>query len=196
MTIGTIQIKYRKAIRKKIVELLKDKTDVGKKVFPNASVTKAQEELPLILIYPRTETAEEFAETPRELKRTITMAIEVVASGPEVDEEGNAPKDKKTLEDCLDDIAEQIECELAIDDTLGSACDKSILTSTEFEFDGNGASPVGSVRLSYDVTYFRRSPDDLKAQLDKLPDHTTAETEWNIGEDPDTREAKDTIDVT
>jgi len=197
MAVSVIPIKTRKAIRKKIVSILKGKTDVGDKVFPNASVPQGEQNLPVILVYPRTEPAELYAESPRELKREPLFSIEIVASGPEVDEDGNPPEDKKELEDILDDIAEQVEKAMSKDETFGGVCDDSILTSTDFEFDGGGGLPIGSARLQYTVTYYRRSPDTIEDQLGKLPDHTGADTEWHTGdEDPDTREAKDTIAVT
>jgi len=182
----------RKNIRKKVVEILKGQTAVGNKVFPNASTVIAEELLPVILIYPRSESASKYATAPRELERDLDLAIEIIAKGPETDEKGNPPEGKKSLEDILDDIAEQIECELSRDDTLQGTVDDSILTNIEFEFEGTGGLPIGSARLTYALTYFTMSPRSVDKQ-GGLADFKTAEVEHNIGDDPDTREAKDTI---
>lgn len=189
------QNKQRKIIRKKIVEILKNKTDAGPRVFPNASTPPWEEELPVILIFPKSEGVVKYAEAPRELERDLDLTIEILAKGPEVDEEGNPPEGKKSLEDILDDLAEQVECELSRDETLQSVADDSILTNTEFEFAGEGAVPIGSARLTYAVTYFTMSPRTLDKQ-GILPDFKKAQVDWHIGdEDDNTREAKDTVDI-
>ena len=188
----------RKNIRKKVVEILKGKTDVGNRVFPNASTVIDEALLPVILIYPRSESASKYATAPRELERDLDLAIEIIAKGPETDETGIAPEDqdpsKKSLEDILDDIAEQIECELSRDDTLQNTVDDSILTNIEFEFEGSGGLPIGSARLTYAVTYFTMSPRSVDKQ-GGLADFKTAEVEHNIGDDPNTREAKDSVAI-
>lgn len=190
-----LKIKKRKEIRKKIVELLKGKTDAGNRVFPNASVPQWEEELPVILIYPRSETAEEYAIAPRELERDISLAIEIVAKGPEVDEEGNEPEGATSLEDILDNIAEQVEAIMAADDTLGCTADNSILKNTEFEFEAAGGLPIGSCRLTYSVTYFRPSPD-LQPEL---PAFKNVDADWRVGHNnsaPDSiNEANDLVDI-
>lgn len=185
--------KLRKAIRKKVAEILKGTTDAGDKVFPNASVPAWEEELPAILIYPRSEPAGEYATAPRELERDLDLTIEIVAKGPEVNEEGDEP-DEKSLEDILDDIAEQVECEMSRDETLGGTCDDSILTNTEFEFEGAGGLPIGSARLTYSVTYYTHSPRSVDKQIE-INDLEGHDIEYNISEDSDTREAEDTLDV-
>lgn len=190
------QSKQRKIIRKKIVEILKNKiTGVGPRVFPNASIPPWDEELPVILIYPRSEGATKYAEAPRELARDLDLAIEIMAKGPEVDEDGNEPVGKKSLEDILDDLTEQVECEMSRDETLQGVADDSILTNTEFEFLGDGGSPIGSARLTYAVTYYTMSPRTIDKQ-GILHDFKKAQVDWHTGDvDDDTREAKDTVDI-
>ena len=186
--------KTRKEIRKKIAEILKDKTDAGSSVFPNASIPTWHEELPVILIYPKSEPIDKYAQAPRELERNLDLQIEIQATGPEVDEEGNEPINKKSLEDILDDIVEQIECEMAKDDTLQSTADDSILTNVEFDFDSAGSQPIGSARLTYNVTYYTMSPESVDKQV-VLDDFKKSEIEYNIGDDLATREAKDSVDL-
>lgn len=186
--------RLRKTIRKKVVELLKNNTDVGPRVFPNASVPTWEEELPVILIYPRAEPITEYGSAPREYQRGLDLAIEIIAKGPEVDEEGNPPINQKSLEDILDDIVEQVECVMEKDDTLGGVTDETILQNIEFEFEGAGGVPVGSARLTYEVTYYTMAPRSLDKQAG-VSDFKKIEAEWNIGEDPDTKEATDSLDI-
>ena len=188
--------KLRKLIRKKVTEILKNKTDAKDKVFPNASVPPWEEELPVILVYARSESISEYAHAPRELERDLDLAIEIIATGPEVNLELKTPEPgKKTLEDILDDIAEQVECAMSIDETLGGTADGSILQNTELEFDSAGGQPIGSARLTYSIAYFTMAPRSLDKQ-GVLPDFKTAETNWHVGdEDDDTREAKDSLDI-
>lgn len=191
--------KMRKLIRKKVVEILKGNTDVGDAIFPNASVPPWHTELPVILVYPRSEGAAEYGVAPRELERDLDLALEIIASGPEENSELETPGTDKSLEDTLDDIAEQIEAIISADDSLQGTADNTILTNTEFEFDAAGGSPIGSCRLTFAVTYYTMSPRDITQQSindsQGIEDYETNEVEWNIGDDEDTREATDTVDV-
>jgi len=185
--------KMRKLIRKKVAELLKNNTAAGKRVFPNASVPPNEKQLPVILIYPRSESAAKYAEAPRELERGLDLAIEIYAAGPEVDEDGNEPEDEDSLEDILDDLSEQVERIMHKDETLQGTADDSILTNTEMEFSGTGAQPIGSSRLTYSVTYYTHAPRSIEQQLDRIDNFEKANVDWNISDDDNTREAKDTI---
>lgn len=185
--------KKRKLVRKKVVELLKGKTDAGAAVFPNSSVPPWHEELPVILIYPRSESASEYATAPRELERDLDLAIEIVATGPEENDELNSPGANKSLEDILDDISEQIENILDVDDSLQGTADSSTLENTEFEYDSSGGQPIGSCRLTYGVTYYTMSPRNIDGQ-DANNDFTSSNVKYNISEiDENTREAEDTV---
>lgn len=184
--------KLRKTIRKKVVEILKGNTAVGDRVFPNASIPPWSDELPVILVYPRSESASEYADAPRELERELSLELELIAAGPEENEDAGSPENlEKSLEDILDDLAEEVEGLLAADETFGGVCDDSVLTNTEFEFDRSGAQPIGSARLTYLVTYYTMSPRTEPTQ----PDFETNKVDYNIGEDENTREATDTVDM-
>jgi len=196
MAVATITKKTRKLIRKKIVSILKNKTLAGARVFPNHSVPPAVEELPVILVYPRSEQNEKYAESPREYTRELDVSIEIIAAGPEVDEEGNEPAGKTSLEDLLDDIAEQVECEMAKDETLGCEADDSMIRNIEFQFEGSGGEPIGSCRMTYQVEYNVMSPESVEKQLGELDTFEGANTQYDLVEsEPNTIEAEDTIDV-
>ncbi len=187
--------RLRKAIRKAVVDILKGNTDAGDRVFPNASVPPWSNELPVILVYQRTEPAREISMSPKELQRSLDLAIEIVAKGPEENSDLATPEPGvKSLEDQLDDIAEQVECFMHADDTLQGTCDESVLTTTEFEFESVGEMPIGSARLTYEASYTTMVPRDTSKQ-DANADFATNDIDYNIGEDENTREANDTVDL-
>ena len=186
--------RLRKTIRNKVVEILKGNiTEIGDSVFPSASVPPWHTELPVILVYAQKETATEYAIAPKELERDLDIAIEIVATGPEVNIELVSPGANKTLEDTLDDIAEKVERLLNVDDSLQDTVSDSILTNTELEYDASGGSPIGSCRLTYSITYFTMSPRDTTGQPNTDKDFTSNKVEFNIGDDKNTRESEDTV---
>lgn len=184
----------RQEIRKKIRELLIGKTKAGDRVFTNQAAPTWVEDLPVILIYPRSESVELFNQAPRELKRDIQMVIEIVASGSE---EPNA-EDKDTVEDQLDEMSSLIECELARDETFEGLVDMSILTSTDFDFAGEGAKPIGSARLVYTVVYYENSPA-VGSKIAGVSPFTKIHADYKVGhnnEAPDDQiEANDDIAI-
>ena len=184
----------RQDIRKKIREILIGKTIAGTRVFTNQAAPTWVEDLPVILIYPRSESAELFNQAPRELKREIQMVIEIVASGSE---EPNA-EDKDTVEDILDEMSTLIECEMARDETLENLADMSILTSTDFDFAGEGAKPIGSARLVYNIVYYEASPA-VAGKVAGVSPFTKIHADYKVGhhnESPDAQiEADDDIAI-
>lgn len=192
----------RKAIRKGMQKVLLDKTDAGGKIYTNLSSAIWDSDLPQVIIYPRSEEVTELNVAPREYKRTLQMAVEVVASGPE----GSHPDDGKPVEDVLDDIADQVERELNRDERLGiftytdgdgnekseALVDELILSSVEFEFD-EGKDSIGSARLVYSATYYEFRPQSLVEQ-GITNDFTGADTTWNVDK-REGDEASDTVNV-
>jgi hypothetical protein len=186
----------RKSIREAIKKALRDKTLASERVFTNSATVAWQGELPVILIYPKSEAAEEYAVAPRELRRELQVTIECIASGPE---EPLVTEGKETVEDLLDTLAEQVECELSRDDTLGCTADDIILVGTEFEFDASGSQSIGSCRLTYQVTYHQKVPDTVDKQAG-IEDFKRSHSDWHVGhedEDPDlaNKEATDDVDI-
>lgn len=189
----------RKAIRKAIRNILLNKTEAKDRVFTNQSTPSWVEDLPVILIYSRSEDNEVFNESPREWKRTVNMAIECIAVAPESPNIGDSDESPaRLLDDLLDDIADKIELELSRDDTLNCTADDINLSSTEFDFEGDGQMPVGSVRLIYQVTYYTNVPANIDLQPE-VSDYEQAGVEWNVGHDnesPDENiEANDVVDI-
>lgn len=131
----------RTKIRQKIFERLIDKTGAAERVYQNRIRQLWPEELPAILIYTRSETARDFDSAPRSIERELQVAVEVVAAADE------------SLEDTLDEIAEQVENRLIGDDTLGGVCSDIILTGTEMSVAGEGETIFGSAILNFRVLY-------------------------------------------
>lgn len=187
--------RLRKNIRKAVVAMLKGNTDAGDRVFPNATVPPWEDELPVILVYQRSESASLLGLTPKELNRDLDLAIEIVAKGPEENVDLSTPETGvKTLEDILDDIAEQVECYLHADDTLQGTCDESVLSSSDFEFEMDGALPIGSARLTYTASYTTMVPRDTSKQ-DAANDLATNNIDYHISDEDNTVEANDTVDL-
>ena len=187
----------RMEIRKKLVEFLKGKTDAGNNVFPNLSTPFWSENLPAIAVYPRSESVEMFSVAPKEWTRTLEMAVEIVAKGPEVP----CPLTGGTqfLEDALDLIAAQVECELSRDDTVGCTADDINLISSEFQFEGDGEAPIGSARLVYNVIYHTMVPESQDKQSG-LSDFKKVAADWQVGHHDDAPdetdiEAQDEVDI-
>jgi hypothetical protein len=187
--------RLRKNIRKAIVSILKDKTSAENRVYSNPSIPPAEKELPIILVYSRTEPVEPLADAPRELIRRLGIIIEIIAKGSEDNLEVGTPENGvDPVDDILDDMAEQVEQAMSKDDTLLATCDDSILTNTEFEYESEGGLVIGALRLSYDVTYTTMSP---RSSLDQgIKDSFLTNTvDYNISEDENTREATDKVDL-
>jgi len=126
-------------------------------------------QLPAILIYTTREGLELFSVAPREYKRTLEVAIEVVASGD------------SEVDDTLDTITAQIEAALNINilpDPDAPECplnDDMVLTSIELMLKDEGQGIAGSARLLYDVIYYAQAPEAVALDnFDKLA------TEYNL----------------
>ncbi len=185
----------RKNIRNKVVEILKDKTAAGSRVFGNPSITAWESELPVIHVFPRNESVSKFNESPREWRRDLDLTIEILAKGPDTNLDLGTPESGVTsLADILDDLVEQVECEMSRDETLQCEVDDSFLQSVDFEFDASGAQPIGSARLNYSAVYMTMSPRDTGKQ-GVTDDFTKAVIDYNLSEDENTREAQDVLDI-
>jgi hypothetical protein len=169
----------RANVRRKLVELLKDKTDAADRVFQNRARQLWPEELPAILVYSRSETAREFDTAPRSIERELQIAVEIVAAA---DEE---------LDETLDALAEQVERRLMGDDTLGNLCSDIILTGTEMSISGEGETLFGSAILNFRVLYHT----EIYVQDAEITDLERIDVEWDLKND-DNIDAVDTLDTT
>jgi len=133
----------RKRIRHAVVAALLGNTDAGANVFASRVLpVDPKTEVPLILIYTQSESAELFNESPRELKRTLSIRIEIVARADD------------GVDDFVDDVSEQVEWIMSEHQTLSGSASDVLYTGTEIEFSREGDSIYCGCTLSYDVTYF------------------------------------------
>lgn len=195
----------RKGIRQGVVGILKAANSgtglgngVGLNIFSSQASPNWKEDLPLVVVYARSETITELNVSPREYRRNLQLVFEVIAEAPE---DPNSA-DGTLLEDLLDDIAEEIETELNRDETVGelaklygNSCklvDALVLNNVEFEFRGDGALPTGSAILVYDVTYHEYRPAHMDQQTDvaNIADFELVVAEWFVGHHDD---APDTV---
>lgn len=166
----------RKLIRHKVTEILKAaQTDCGEKWHPSRARGLWPNELPAGMVYTLDEEVTGAKETaPRELKRSVSLSIEFARKG---ESEQGAPElfGGATLDDQMDDLAEQIEQALFADDTLGGLAADCYLTRTMFgiEIDGEEVSMTG--RMTFTVEYYTYAP--AFAYLD---DFVTARQEYDI----------------
>lgn len=136
----------RQAIREAVVAQLRGKTGAEDRVFTTRAVPWKKTELPGIAVYTLEEAVGSARTLPRELVRTLTLAVlGVVSDGVDA---GNT-------DDQLDALALEIESAMHADPTFGgSPAEDSMLTSTAIEVTEDQGRPLGVVRLTYEVRYY------------------------------------------
>ena len=105
------------------------------------------EELPGLGVYTLQETSEVLDEAPRRLKRTLTLAVEVVVQGDE------------KLDDTLDEICLDVENAIHVDETLNCKVSDCRLVSTDLIQKPEGDTLTGSAILNFEAVYFTYAPD-------------------------------------
>lgn len=137
----------RKAIRQAVAALLVGKTAANARVFATRAFPLwDQDELPAILVYTETEDSSVFDAAPKRYKRTVRVAIQCVVRAD------------AALDDALDDMAEAVENQIALDDTLGGLASDCRVTQIEMTVLGEGEQSVGACRIMVDVDYFKLAP--------------------------------------
>jgi hypothetical protein len=138
----------RQAIREAIVSQLVGvapafRTDARDRVFKSRQSPLRSVELPAINVYTESESIRPGSEStaPRELTRTVTVAIEAWVKASE------------NVDDALDALALQIETAMDLDLELSDTAFQSVLTSAEIGITTNSERPMGCVHLEYAVTY-------------------------------------------
>lgn len=132
----------RKTIRQNIAAVLMGNTAALANVFASRTRKISAASLPAILVYTKQETAEIFNVSPRELKRVLTVGIEIVA------------RTDDGLDDELDDIAAQVERIMSENQTLGDVASEIQYTGADIALTADGDNQHGGCTLAYDVTYY------------------------------------------
>lgn len=176
----------RKKIRKRVEKLLKDAKipKVGQDVFSQRSVPTEHESLPVILLYPRNESIERNDHSPKTYQRTLNLEIEIQTTHDTDD----------LLADELDELAQAVEDVMEESNDLeGLGCVNQLdLISTLYDTEGEGFSPIGSVRLTYAIEYFT---EEGLADKDLVP-FKKAKTDWHLEDETDEKDAEDVIEFT
>lgn len=131
----------RQSIRERIATDVTGLTTTGSNVFQSRIYPIEDASLPCLLVYTTSEDSEvsEMA-SPRPMTRILNVVVQGVVSATQPD-------------DTLDLISKEVEVALAGDVTINSLANNSFLSSTEIEFNAEGAKPIGTVILNYVVEY-------------------------------------------
>ena len=131
----------RQSIRERIATDVTGLSTTGSNVFQSRIYPIEDGSLPCLLVYSTSEDSEptEMA-SPRPVTRILNVVIQGVVSATQPD-------------DTLDTISKEVEVALAGDITINSLANNSFLSSTEIEFNADGAKPIGTVMLNYVVEY-------------------------------------------
>lgn len=179
----------RQTIRNKIKTLLTTPAiaAVGARVFTNRMRKVFPEELPCIIIYSKSESAEITVTAPRQYTRTMKLAVEIIDKW---DESAQSNLDD-TVDDRLDEIATEVEKRLYRNETLDNEVVDLLFSDIETDFDPTGEQPVGAMRLTFDVLYNVDAPDE-QPNLDAFE---TAHVEYTTQPDGGQEKAVDDIEL-
>lgn len=149
--------------------------------------------LPAIVIYTINETVEVSTDAPKEYRRLMEMAIEIVVSRGEAKHPG--------ADDRLDDIAEMVEQWIFRNPTFGLTEHDDVtfgdhpssLVRDENAPIDEGETDIAAKRLVFQVTYYQDAPE---GDIGALPPAKSIEAGWDVGPTPDERlEARDLVTV-
>ena len=131
----------RQSIRERIATDVTGLSTTGSNVFQSRVYPVEDGSLPCLLVYTTSEESEvDTMESPRQMKRLLNVIVQGVVGAT-------------TPDDTLDTISKEVEVAIAGDVTINSLAKNSFLSSTEIEFNSEGAKPIGIVRLNYVVEY-------------------------------------------
>jgi hypothetical protein len=131
----------RQSIRERIATDVTGLSTTGSNVFQSRVYPVEDGSLPCLLVYTTSEESEvtEIA-SPRPMTRLLNVIVQGVVGAT-------------TPDDTLDTISKEIEVAMASDVTINDLADNSFLSSTDIEFNADGAKPIGTVMLNYVVEY-------------------------------------------
>lgn len=136
----------RKEIRKVLCTILLNNTDAKDRVFANRTIPPQVEDLPVILIYPKSEDYTLLRKEINLRRRDLDIVFEIYA----------ADSDETTMSDCIDDISEQIEDAINDSDKLNKTVHDIDINDASLVLDGEGEKPTGVWKLNYFVSYFKK----------------------------------------
>ncbi len=153
----------RKQIRNAVIAKLKSANIVGDRVFGNRARKIFRNECPCILIYTDKEPAEVANEAPREFKRDLQLAVEIIVAG--------SASDDHDVDDQIDDLAVKVEEAMTDDETFGDLCADTVLGDTEMDIIEDGEKPIAAAKIVFSMPYFQYLP---QKDFDDIDDLTSA----------------------
>ena len=131
----------RQSIRERVAADVTSLVTTGANVFQSRIFPVEDSKLPCLLVYTTSEDSEvtEMA-SPRPMTRILNVVVQGVVGAAQPD-------------DTLDLISKEVEVALAADVSINSLANNSFLSSTEIDFNADGAKPIGTVVLNYSVEY-------------------------------------------
>jgi hypothetical protein len=129
----------RQQIREFVEQLLTGSPVLGARVFSSRVYPLNQDEMPGVCIYTEQEESNR-ANLSGTLHRNLFLKIDGYVTGTDIDDQ-------------CDDIAEQVELQMAIDKSLGGLVLDSEIRASEISLNMEGADPYGIISLSFEILY-------------------------------------------
>lgn len=174
----------KRKIREYVKNILLDKTPARERVRIGRSVPTQAEDLPTLLVYTQGETVSRFDEAPKSYRRNMNLVIECLEAGDTDDD----------LDSRLEELGEKVEELIEADETFGGLINKVELSSTSYQTEPDGQSPIGSLVLGFNVDFFT-----FPKAHEAIDDFKRADVDWKVGHhnaSPDAVvDAEDQIDV-
>lgn len=169
----------RKSLRKKIVEVLKAANNplFGQDVLEQRSVPTDIESLPVILIYSKSTSVDRFDESPKRYLESVDITMECITQHD----------DDSLLADELDDLAAAVEKIIEDNYYLEENCEFINLKSVMSDTEGDGQSPIGSMRLTYTFGIINEPRQDVVHA-----DLNTLDNNWQMNDNLN-NDAKDIL---
>lgn len=161
--------------------LLAAQTACGERVFASRARKLWPHEFPAMLVYTLTEDCSGHDSAPREVKRSLSLVIQIAIEGdtertPE--NEGEALADEQ-----LDTICKQVEDALAADDTLNGTVSDCMLMRTDIQLVEDGDDVTLAAIMTWTVEYYTYMPEYV--ELDAFE---TQHQDWDIATEETTGE--------
>lgn len=138
----------RQSIRENVTTTLTGLTTTGSNVYQTRIYPVAEDKLPGIAIYTRTEDTEyQTITVPRTQERTLVIAVEAYV------------KALNNYDDTLDTIAAEVEGALYADLTRGGYAKDTRVVSFDSQFSGDGDQPIAYATIEVQVDYFTEEDD-------------------------------------
>ncbi|MFH1033596.1 MAG: hypothetical protein V1806_03740 [Pseudomonadota bacterium] len=124
--------------------LLDAGTAAGQRVHAQRNLPTDIKELPILLVFALHEqvTDDALISQARSYGRGLLLVVIGLAAGQSLE-----------LEEELDGLAQAIEQAVQADESQGGLARSTVLLTTDFDLDEEGSQPLGSVCLTYRVSY-------------------------------------------